>query len=131
MLVLAVVGAEDSFAALVVGEEALGLRVVGVGLGLVLAAAVEEPVEVVAVDGSLVLSGLLGAGGELGFGEVVSRGAPVLLAGLGPVETEVLEVLLMEVAVLVFSVVTDGTVCGTADSSWVKAVRRKAQVSYG
>lgn len=67
-LVLAVEGAEDSgagdsFGALVVVERGLGLRVVGVGLGLVVGAAVEKSVEVVA-DGSLVLRGLLGGGGE-------------------------------------------------------------------
>ena len=46
VLVLAVVGAEgsvvgDSCGALALGDEGLGLRVVGVGLGLVLGAAVE------------------------------------------------------------------------------------------
>lgn len=121
----------DSFAALVVGEEALGLRVVGVGLGLVLGAAVEEAVEVVAVDGSRVLSGLLGAGGELGCGEAVSRGTSVLLGGLLSVEKEVLEVLLMEVVAVIFSVVTGGPMCGTVDCLWVKAARREAQVSCG
>ena len=44
-------GAGDSVGALVVGEEGLGLRVVGVGLGLVVGAEVEEAVVVVA-DGS-------------------------------------------------------------------------------
>ena len=122
MLVLAVVGAEDSvtgdsFGALVVGEEGLGLRVVGVGLGLVPGAAVEETVEVVAVDGSRVLRGLLGAGGELGCGDAVSRGTSV--------ETEVLEVLLMEVVVVVLCVVRGGTTCGTVECSWVKVAGKK------
>lgn len=120
-------GAGDSVGALVVGEEGLGLRVVGVGLGLVVGAEVEEAVVVVA-DGSRVLSGLLGAGVELGLGDVVVRGTSVLVAGLASLETEVLEVLLAEVVAVVFCVVRGGTVCGMAVFLWVKAAGRKAQV---
>ena len=128
-LVLAVEGAEDSgagntFGAMVLREEGLGLRVVGVGWGLVVGAAVEKSVEVVA-DGSLVLRGLLGGGKELGLGDVLVRGTSVLLAGLASLETEVLEVLLVEVAAVVFWVVRGGTMCGTVVFLWVKAVRIK------
>lgn len=120
-------GAGDSVRALVVGEEGLGLRVVGVGLGLVVGAEVEEAVVVVA-DGSRVLSGLLGAGVELGLGDVVVRGTSVLVAGLASLETEVLEVLLAEVVAVVFCVVRGGAVCGMAAFLWVKAAGRKAEV---
>ena len=120
-------GAGNSFAAGVFREEGLGLRVVGVGLGLVVGAEVEEAVVVVA-DGSRVLSGLLGAGVELGLGDVVVRGTSVLVAGLASLETEVLEVLLAEVVAVVFCVVRGGTVCGMAVFLWVKAAGRKAQV---
>lgn len=129
---MAVEGAEDSDAgnsvgALVVGEEGLGLRVVGVGLGLLVGADVEETVEVVG-DGRREVSGLLGAGGELGLGGVVVRGTSVLLAGLVSLETEVLEVLLAEVVAVVFCVVRGGPTCGTMVSLWVGAAGRKAEV---
>lgn len=132
-LVLAVEGADDSDAgnsvgALVLREEGLGLRVVGVGFGVAAGADVEESVEVVA-GGGRVLSGLLGAGGELGPGEVLVRGTSVLLAGLASLETEVLEVLLAEVVAVVFCVVRGGTMCGTVVFSWVKAAGSKAQGS--
>ena len=83
----------------------------------------------VGADGSRVLSGLLGAGGELGFGDVVSRGSSVLLGGLVCVETEVLEVLLMEVAAVVFCVVRGGSMCGSVDFLWVKADGREGESS--
>ncbi|KAJ7423031.1 AP-2 complex subunit alpha-2-like protein [Willisornis vidua] len=100
----------------------------GVGVDIVLmVGAKEENVDEVA-DGRRVLSGLVGAGRELGFGDVVARGSSVLLGGLVRVETEVLKVLLTEVAAEVFCVVRGGTMCGTVDFSWVKAVGRKAQI---
>ena len=49
----------------------------------------------------------------------------MLLAGLASLETEVLEVLLVEVAAVVFWVVRGGTMCGTVVFLWVKAVRIK------
>ena len=123
---MAVEGAEDSgvdssSGARVLGEEGLGLRVVGVGFGLVVGADVEETVEV-AGGGRRVLSGLLG------LREVHARGTCVLLAGLAPVETEVLEVVLAEVVAVVFCVVGGVKMYGTAVCLWVKAAGRKAQV---
>lgn len=94
------------------------VRDVGTDVVLTVEAKAEENGDT-AVDGSWVLSGLLGAGGELGFGEV-SRGTSV--------ETVVLKVLLMEVVAVVWCVITGGAMCGPADFSWVKAARRKAQV---
>ena len=104
-LVLAVEGAEDagdSVGALVLGGEGLGLRVVGVGLSRELGGDGEEAVEG-AADGSLVLRGLLGAG------DVLATGTAGLLAGLASLGTDVLEVLLADVAGVVFSVLTGGT----------------------
>ena len=120
-------GGGDSLGALVVREEGLVLRVVGVGLGLVVGAEVDEALEL-AADGSRVLSGLLGAGAELGLGDVLVRGTSVLLAGLASLETEVLEVLLAEVVAVVFCEVRGGPMCGTVVFLWVKAAGRKAHV---
>lgn len=119
-------GAGDSVGAVVVGEEGLGLRVVGVGLGLVVGASVGETVEV-AADVSRVLRGLLWAGGELGLGDVLVRGTSAVLAEIASLETEVLAVLLAEVAAVVFCVVRGGTTCGTVVFSWVTSAGRKAR----
>ena len=119
-------GAGDSVGAVVVGEEGLGLRVVGVGLGLVVGANVEETVEV-AADVSRVLRGLLWADGELGLGDVLVRGTSAVLAEIASLETEVLAVLLAEVAAVVFCVVRGGTMCGTVVFSWVTSAGRKAR----
>ena len=132
---MAVEGAEDcvagnSFGAPVLVEEGLGVRVVGVGLGLEVGAAVEESVEV-AGDGRRVVSGLLWAGEELGLGDVLVRGTSVLVAGLASLETEVLEVLVAEVAALVFCVVRGGAMCGTVVSLWVKAAGGKHRLTEG
>ena len=104
-LVLAVEGVEDegvgdSVGALVDMEEGLGLRVVGLSF------VVEESVEG-AADGRLVLRVLLGAE------DVVVSGISGLLVGLASLEMEVLEVLVADTVGVVFSVVTDGTMCGT------------------
>ena len=101
---MAVEGAEDagdSVGALVLAGEGLGLRVVGVGLSRELGGDGEEAVEG-AADGSLVLRGLLGAG------DVLATGTAGLLAGLASLGTDVLEVLLADVAGVVFSVLTGG-----------------------
>ena len=104
-LVLAVEGVEDagvgdSVGALVDMEEGLGLRVVGLSF------VVEESVEG-AADGRLVLRVLLGAE------DVVVSGISGLLVRLASLEMEVLEVLVADTVGVVFSVVTDGTMCGT------------------
>ena len=60
-----------------------------------------------AADDSLVLGALLGAV------SVVVSGTSGLLVGLASLEMEVLEVLVTDTVGVVFSVVTDGTMCGT------------------
>lgn len=107
-LVLAVEGVEDagisnSVEALVVGEEGLGLSVVGTVFGMEIGGKVEKSVDGAGV-GSLVLRVLLGAG------NVVVSGISGLLVGLASLETEVLEVLVKDVMGVVFSVVRGGTV---------------------
>ncbi|KQL59661.1 hypothetical protein AAES_18776 [Amazona aestiva] len=106
-------------------EDSLGHRVVGVGLGLVAGADVEETVEV-ATGGSQVLSGLLGTGDNLG--DVLVSGTSVLLVVMASVETEVLEVLLAEV-VAVVCVVRGGMMCGMVVFVCVTAAGRKAEVN--
>lgn len=101
MLVWAVEAAEDSaaggsVAAVGAVEEALGLRVVGVGLGLLFGAAVEESVAVVG-EVRRVLRVLLGAEGELGLGDVLVRGSCELLVEIACLERVVLEVVLAAV----------------------------------
>ena len=110
-LVLAVEGVEDagvgdSVGALVVREESLGLRVVGVGFGVEGEGKVDKSVDGAGVC-SLVLRVLLGAE------DVVVSGISGLLVGLASLEMEVLEVLVADTVGVVFSVVTDGTMCGT------------------
>lgn len=103
---------------MVLSEEVkVGTKVVGMGF---VGDDGEEAVEG-AADGSLVLRGLLGAGGVLG------SGTAGLLAGLASLGTDVLEVLLADVAGVVFSVLTGGTMCGTVVFLGVEAGGRKAQ----
>lgn len=107
-LVLAVEGVEDagisnSVEALVVGEEGLGLSVVGTVFGMEIGGKVEKSGDGAGVS-SLVLRVLLGAG------NVVVSGISGLLVGLASLETEVLEVLVKDVMGVVFSVVRGGTV---------------------
>ena len=99
-------GVGDSVGALVVRGESLGLRVVGVDFGVEVGSNVEKSVDG-AVDGKLVLRVLLGAE------DVVVSGISGLLVGLASLEMEVLEVLVADTVGVVFSVVTDGTMCGT------------------
>ena len=91
-------GVGDSVGALVVREESLGLRVVGVDFGVEVGSNVEKSVDG-AVDGKLVLRVLLGAE------DVVVSGISGLLVGLASLEMEVLEVLTEDVVGVVFSVV--------------------------
>ena len=105
---MAVEGVEDagisnSVEALVVGEEGLGLSVVGTVFGMEIGGKVEKSVDGAGV-GSLVLRVLLGAG------DVVVSGISGLLVGLASLKTEVLEVLVNDVMGVVFSVVRGGTV---------------------
>lgn len=107
-LVLAVEGVEDagisnSVEALVVGEEGLGLSVVGTVFGMEIGGKVEKSGDGAGVS-SLVLRVLLGAG------DIVVSGISGLLVGLASLETEVLEVLVKDVMGVVFSVVRGGTV---------------------
>lgn len=94
-------GTSNSVEALVVGEEGLGLSVVGIGMEI--GGEVEKSVDGAGV-GSLVLRVLLRAG------DVVVSGISGLLVGLASLETEVLEVLVKDVTGVVFSVVRGGTV---------------------
>lgn len=96
-------GISNSVEALVVGEEGLGLSVVGTVFGMEIGGKVEKSVDGAGV-GSLVLRVLLGAG------NVVVSGISGLLVGLASLETEVLEVLVKDVMGVVFSVVRGGTV---------------------
>ena len=99
-------GVGDSVGALVVRGESLGLRVVGVDFGVEVGSNVEKSVDG-AADGKLVLRVILGAE------DVVVSGTSGLLVGLASLEMEVLEVLVADTVGVVFSVVTDGTMCGT------------------
>lgn len=119
---------EEKYVALSADLNVEVVRDVSVDIGLVVGAEVEEIVEV-AAGGRWVLSELLGAGGELGLEDVLVSVTSVLLVGLISLETEVLEVLLAEVAAVIFCVVSGGTTCGTVVFLWVKAAERKAQVS--
>lgn len=96
-------GISNSVEALVVGEEGLGLSVVGTVFGMEIGGKVEKSVDGAGV-GSLVLRVLLGAG------DVVVSGISGLLVGLASLKTEVLEVLVKDVMGVVFSVVRGGTV---------------------
>lgn len=95
-------GISNSVEALVVGEEGLGLSVVGIVFGMEIGGEVEKSVDGAGV-GSLVLRVLLRTG------DVVS-GISGLLVGLASMETEVLEVLVKDVTGVVFSVVRGSTV---------------------
>ena len=90
-------GVGDSVGALVVREESLGLRVVGVDFGVEVGSNVEKSVDG-AVDGKLVLRVILGAE------DVVVSGTSGLLVGLASLEMEVLEVLVVDIVGVVFSV---------------------------
>lgn len=98
-------GVGDSVGALVVREEGLSLSVVGVDF--IMEVGGEEVTVDGAADDSLVLGALLGAV------SVVVSGTSGLLVGLASLEMEVLEVLVADTVGVVFSVVTDGTMCGT------------------
>lgn len=100
----------------------------GVGLGLMVGSVVEETVEV-AADGNQVLSGVLGAGGELGRVDILVSMTSVLLAGLASLEIEVLEVTLVDALAVVFCVGSGSTTCGVVIFLWVEAAGRKRQVS--
>ena len=97
---------EDEYVALSEERNVEGERVVSVGSGVDVGGEVEKSVDE-AADGSLVLRALLGAG------NVVVSGISGLLVGLASLEMEVLEVLVADTVGVVFSVVTDGTMCGT------------------
>ena len=114
-------GVGDSVGALVVREESLGLRVVGVGFGVEGEGKVDKSVDGAGVC-SLVLRVLLGAE------DVVVSGISGLLVGLASLEMEVLEVLTEDVVGVVFSVVIYGTMCSRVVILWVVA-RKKAEES--
>lgn len=122
-LVLAVESAEkmgegDSVRALVVREEGLGCKVVGMSF------VVEDGSKVDCVDGaadsSLVLRVLLRAG------DVIVSGTPGLLVGLAALEMEVLEVLVEDIVGVVISVMIYGTMCSTVVVLRVEVAAKKA-----
>lgn len=122
-LVLAVESAEkmgegDSVRALVVREEGLGRKVVGMSF------VVEDGSKVDCVDGaadsSLVLRVLLRAG------DVIVSGTPGLLVGLAALEMEVLEVLVEDIVGVVISVMIYGTMCSTVVVLRVEVAAKKA-----
>lgn len=122
-LVLAVESAEKmgeggSVRALVVREEGLGCKVVGMSF------VVEDGSKVDCVDGaadsSLVLRVLLRAG------DVIVSGTPGLLVGLAELEMEVLEVLVEDIVGVVISVMIYGTMCSTVVVLRVEVAAKKA-----
>lgn len=122
-LVLAVesvekMGEGDSVRALVVREEGLGHKVVGMSF------VVEDGSKVDCVDGaadsSLVLRVLLRAG------DVIVSGTPGLLVGLAALEMEVLEVLVEDIVGVVISVMIYGTMCSTVVVLRVEVAAKKA-----
>lgn len=122
-LVLAVESAEKmgeggSVRALVVREEGLGCKVVGMSF------VVEDGSKVDCVDGaadsSLVLRVLLRAG------DVIVSGTPGLLVGLAALEMEVLEVLVEDIVGVVISVMIYGTMCSTVVVLRVEVAAKKA-----
>lgn len=64
-------------------------------------------------------------GKELGLGDILVSGTSGLLAGLASLRTEVL---LVDVAGVVFCVTTCCTTCGFVGLLWVTTTERKAQV---
>lgn len=122
-LVLAVesvekMGEGDSVRALVVREEGLGHKVVGMSF------VVEDGSKIDCVDGaadsSLVLRVLLRAG------DVIVSGTPGLLVGLAALEMEVLEVLVEDIVGVVISVMIYGTMCSTVVVLRVEVAAKKA-----
>lgn len=122
-LVLAVESAEKmgeggSVRALVVREEGLGCKVVGMSF------VVEDGSKVDCVDGaadsSLVLRVLLRAG------DVIVSGTPGLLVWLAALEMEVLEVLVEDIVGVVISVMIYGTMCSTVVVLRVEVAAKKA-----